>query len=1071
MKNIILKNRVEKLLEAKNNDYKKKYFILSTLSQTNSFKSKRIMTEIYSFCETLNKTNGELPDSSFLYQYHKDVLAYSNLSIREINKKSKNLKEYIELNYQSNDNDSLINEELNKIVTSKDKKINKKLLETLFIGVEKRIPILLENKYIASIFGLNESQEDKMDIIDMADLFDKDKPSKYDLRRIDRESQEENAEEKVYIDEKADDVVAFFGGKDPRKFTSKDLKKIGYESDPNYYARLNKLKAKSASMSAEEKAEFESLKKKIKGSPVYTAWDKLGLDAINKIQSSSINVQRKFFIIEAIYYIITIQKGTLQFLGLTDAEKSRHLSGSQDDEIIKSFMTGKLKSHQKDELSSDMSTSHEIKKFMNQPKIRRRSSHMLTQEEIRYFDNSLQSLLLQGDYDLENEAISENKLLKLMREIVGSDAKYQEFKESFDVMFNDQKPYHYYVEKLSKEEHEELDRENIEFDERSEREARESWGSDIDSETGEPLYADFEDIERIKSEKETIDIASAVERIADMPIVTMTNLDYKEYMEEMKGYLNRLSELNKKLVSEKPDIFEPFSTDVKGNLILDDLGDIEEIPAEGLTDEEILEYESLIEKVSQGKKITILGLDRRADIYDEMYERGATPEEYMSFMKSFNLLDDDKPKKYRDIARSSYGEFRDTAGARQYGLKAWFKGNYYSLSSKERAQIYAQLAEKWFERLITLDLIHDEEIKRPGDKPMPKLAKYFDKLARFMSPKKLEKYFETGDDSDSQAIKEKINAAISYSESIEEFKSIISQLQSKDPQFEQYAVLDSMFTGTSGFRIYSTTMLKEFYNDYVWSSIEEDLTFAVKDYFNTNYPSGRNIGRSLQRADIKNGIKGVKLKDIPKSEGKDLFNPIIYLAMSRVGLQSEDAFKQEGSEDSESYQRDYFLGNINNKGNFALKVNKFNSANPNNQLTSKDGSPFSAKDVEMLLDDIFSSNGIIGKVKERIRLITSDVTQEFITFLFDYNEGKIDQIMINSLAMSNVLKRGADPLNKEIFKEIGKDTSEAFRKYKNEFASQLTSESFEEYLSDMYGYETVNIASLGSKNATTKHSL
>ena len=215
MKKILLKHRVNKLLETKNLEYKKKYFILSTLSQSKACKSNRIMTEIYSFCETLNKTNGELPTTNFLYEYHKDVLAYSSMSVKEIQRKNNNLKKHIELNYKSSEVNDFINEELNKIFTEKDKKINKKLLETLYVGVNKKIPILLENKKAASIFGISESEDKKMDIVDLTKMFDKEEPTKSDL--VDIESQEasvEDAEDMVYVDDSGrNDVVAYFGGK------------------------------------------------------------------------------------------------------------------------------------------------------------------------------------------------------------------------------------------------------------------------------------------------------------------------------------------------------------------------------------------------------------------------------------------------------------------------------------------------------------------------------------------------------------------------------------------------------------------------------------------------------------------------------------------------------------------------------------------------------------------------------------------------------------------------------------------------------------------------------------------
>ena len=1074
MKKLLLKYRVNKLLETKSIEYKKKYFILSTLSQTKANKSKRIMTEIYSFCETLNKTNGALPSIDFLYEYHKDVLAYSSLPLKSIVNKSKNLKKHIALNYKVDDINSLINEELNKICTNKDRLINKKLKDTLYEGIKKSTPLLLENKAAASIFGISESEEKKMDIVDLTKMFDKENPTPSDLQDIESEEyiDNENEEDVIYIDNSSkNDVVAYFGGKDPRKFTNKDLKKIGYESDPNYYKRLNKLKSKTKSMSAEDKAEFESLSKKIKGSPVFSAWDKLAADAMSKIQSSSISVQRKFYIIEAIYYVLTIQKGTLQFLGLSDAEKTRHLSVDQNtnqDKVIRQFMTGNLENKSKEKMDSDSASSYEIKKFMRNPNVRRRSSNMLSQEEIRYYDNKLQNILLKSDYNLENDSISENILLNLLRELLGSDSKFKEFKEGFDVMFTDQRHSSYFVEKMSDEELESLNQQNIEFDKRYDDEARESWGGDeIDPETGEPLYADAEAIAKINAEKE-INISDAEKSFAALPVITMTPLDYKAYQEEMNSYRSRIEELNSKMIAEEPDIFRELKTDMKGNVILDD---VETIPAVGLTDEEIKEYEDLAEKLSHSKKIEVINMSQRGEIYDELYERGATPEEFMAFMKSFGLIDTEKPKKYRDIARSSFGEFRDSAGARQYGLKAWFKGNYYSLSIKEKSDMYAQLAEKWFERLITLDLIHDETAKRPGDPSMPKLVKYFDKLARYTSPKKIERFFDDkGDDSDREQVREKINAAFNYAESEEQFNDFIRKLQDKDPQFEQYAILDSLFTGTSGFRVFATTMLKEFYNDYVWSRIEDDLAFAIRDYFKSN-TTGSNVGNSLLPGDSKKGIKPIRVRDLQKDEGKDLFNPIIYLAMLRVGLPSESAFKQKEDESTEDYQRRFFLGQINTKGDFANKVRKYNLENPNAKILSKDGSQFDKKDVEKLLDDMFSPSGIIGKVKSRIRKMTSGVSNEFITFLFDYKEGRLDQIIVNSLAMSNVLRKGADPLNKEIFKEIGKDTYEGFKKYKHEFAKQLKSESFSEYLDDEYGYETVDVSDLGSKNATTKHSL
>ena len=82
--NMVLKTRVNKLLETKNCEYKKKYFILSTLASSKAKKSKKFMAEIYSLCATLNSTNGNLPTEEYLYEFHNNVLAYSGLKYKKI---------------------------------------------------------------------------------------------------------------------------------------------------------------------------------------------------------------------------------------------------------------------------------------------------------------------------------------------------------------------------------------------------------------------------------------------------------------------------------------------------------------------------------------------------------------------------------------------------------------------------------------------------------------------------------------------------------------------------------------------------------------------------------------------------------------------------------------------------------------------------------------------------------------------------------------------------------------------------------------------------------------------------
>ena len=118
---------------------------------------------------------------------------------------------------------------------------------------------------------------------------------------------------------------------------------------------------------------------------------------------------------------------------------------------------------------------------------------------------------------------------------------------------------------------------------------------------------------------------------------------------------------------------------------------------------------------------------------------------------------------------------------------------------------------------------------------------------------------------------------------------------------------------------------------------------------------------------------------------------------------------------------------------------------------------FGRKDVELLLDDIFNPRGIIGKVRDRMRQLTAGTTNDFIVFLSSYDESKLDHIIVNAMAMSNVIRRGADPMNVEIYNAVAKDTEEALKKYKKQFSKQLISTEFTEYLGDEFGYEPVDL--------------
>lgn len=1010
-----LKTRVKKILENKDNNYKRKYFLLSKIAETDIRKSELFETFVC-YSKSLNTSNGRFPEEKAIVSLYQQQLFSEAVCKPAIEVcKSKLIKETNLFYTSSITDENDVIKSLLESVSLGNRKINTKLSSILIEAARRKKSILSESEY------------SEANVVDLTKLFREpallQEPTPSDIYDIQDEEQEDfeddiEEEESSYataakIDRTVNKIIDIFDpivGGDPKKMSQKDVaEKLGFKGNGRY----------------------------VKGQkmPVLSGWNKLEmaigrmLSPLGRSKGMSTVAQRKWWIIQCIKFCLLIEKQQGYLLGVSSEEKGRL----------------KLSDDQKDAVSSVAGE-------------RRRSGQPMSHVEIKNIINQLHVVLMKGDYDLESSLIEEDELLRVLyMSSAKRPHKVKMFKHDLDVMYpiSDYRSEDEKVARLSQEE-EEMSRSEVgDYFSEKEGEVRSLYSDEIDPETGEPLYADEETISRLKSQVINVDESSS--ESVDEPITYMSINDYTDHMKKINNILSRLRELDDKMIGVKPDIFYPFDQDDAGNLNYNEIEQIE-VPPQSLTTEEISEYENLVSELYKVKKIVLLSLDRRGIIYDEMYERGATPEEFMAFMRSFGLSDGSTPQKYRDISRSSYGKFRDAAGSRQYALKAWFKANYYSLNPKEKAEIYAQLGEKWYERLTVLDLITDEAFEIPSkskaDKKSPKLGAYFDSLPRYLTPKTIERYFNvSGEESLEVEVQEKIQRALMLTDSEESFQEVIKAMQDSDPSAKKYAILDALFEGSSSFRIFATTMLKEFYNKNVWSTLESDLAGAVVEYFKKNYRNA-GIGRSFEA--------GMKAGDIPKEEGQDLFNPIIYLAMSRVGLPKEEAYTSGDDASLEDYQRRYFLGDINNKGDFAQKVRKFNSTLKTGGLYSINSNPmenkmFNRKDVELLLDDIFNPRGIIGKVRDRMRQLTANTSNEFIVFLNDYDESKLDHIIVNAMAMSNVIKRGADPMNVEVYNAVAKDSEEALKKYKKHFAKQLTSPEFTEYLGDEFGYDPVDL--------------
>ena len=199
--------------------------------------------------------------------------------------------------------------------------------------------------------------------------------------------------------------------------------------------------------------------------------------------------------------------------------------------------------------------------------------------------------------------------------------------------------------------------------------------------------------------------------------------------------------------------------------------------------------------------------------------------------------------------------------------------------------------------------------------------------------------------------------------------------------------------------------------------------------------------------------------------------------MQRTGIPTtEDRLPNVG--DSKASQLKYFRGEADPRGDFAKAVMRFNAKGYSNKLYGRTGTtynplnraPFGADDVNMLLTDMFDSNGIIGQAYVKLKTLTSATEGDIITWISDYPEAKLDQAIVLGMTMSDFYRKNdVDPTILEVIEGLGKDTKKALEDYKQKFRGLLLGKDFADYLDYEFGFETLDPKSKGSSNPGGKN--
>lgn len=423
----------------------------------------------------------------------------------------------------------------------------------------------------------------------------------------------------------------------------------------------------------------------------------------------------------------------------------------------------------------------------------------------------------------------------------------------------------------------------------------------------------------------------------------------------------------------------------------------------------------------------IINCDKKSksEIYRELMQRSASPEEFEAYVRDFFGASDiiDKPMSYADIARASGGDFTGSAGARQEIMKTWFKTLFLSSDDDAKSVIYANLGDRWFEALRLLDLVEDETVSIPGEKSFKgsKLVDYFEKVEGILTNKKnILDYIDGSMES-------------SLASDIESMRGDSPDAELDQAELEKLKILDVLFTNNTSFRIFASKILDKFYHEEIWNQSEKDLAQAIKEYFNKYFPAAK-IDASGKLT--KGKVSGV----IDKDEGRALFNPIIYWVMGRTGIKDKESKVSDAS--TMSNERIVYF-----RKKFPSVVEKYNESDAGVKLVLTSG------DIEDLIDDMLDPNGIIGSVLEDKRKLSPAQVSEIVDWIASIPTGKIEEFLSDSLLYAEKYRAvlaDSGLFNKKVEDTVRQAARQILGDYTGEYKTDLKKHS--QYTSDEFGY-------------------
>lgn len=1002
MKKILLRKRIKSLLENKNNNFKRKFFLLSL----NPLLKENNNDKFLSYVDVLFKSNGNYPKEDALDKYLKE----SKLS----NKKITYIKNYLNILYSNRKNivESIIDDELSSI-NDNNKILDLKLKESLITLNNKKISLFLESNDFDDI----EEEEDFDETVD-TDIDDDFIDDDFDINDIDLDDIDISDLDIDNLDlsdlEVSDEELEFLGIEKEvfEKEVQKSIRKqekikrtSGYKKliqDYDWLFKVSKIPFIRNKLKIYIPTDFnqEEIDKKIP--PV----DKLAIIKNYDLKfnkNASDKDLRKLEIISFIDYYLNVKQTLIknsemsaltQQINDSDSVMDKLTSiyyGSQLDKdvllkikkakatssYIEPAIKNKLKEIRKNIINKGIFEENNINlDNISEDELFNLLNACLSRDDEKFYSKPQRvgGKTIVGKYNVTSEEGGEivkdevgEKTIDLIKK--GLDAKYGK-KTSEPFKPQDKEEYEQYL--LDKEEYE------------------------------KQLKSEEEEESRLNDDFMTAEEAEAAE--SDPNTYPTYKPRYKKIRYHKKN--PKTGELFLDKETNKPKVFEKFAEDDDGNKVIKDFVKVYDEKGEPVVEIEVERPEVIdLTKGFSGTKKQRL----RRDI-DTLIDSAATPAEMFNILQNYNNSMKDA-KSYKDIAKLSQGYFRDAPGSRQFANKAWFKALFFTSDYNQLSNIYEKILEKYIDIIKKKDLFKniidsesmkfDRRLKFNREDIESQISK--DDISAYFQ-KDLKLIATSGEEIDKEDIEDYFSGQYDY--------DVLAPEEEVKKQ-----LLDSLLESDSSvFRHFSTSIMKDFYDKRIWSGLELELAHGVVEYFKNN----KKFTKHKIGFDLPANKKSNKVKEI---QGKILFNAIIYWVMRRTGVSTKDTGMFNVQQDKIERANKFKKG-------FAKSIDKFNQVidvynekviddllkrEPGKVINKvellKDGTlkhnfVFTESDFNDLINDMSSDSGILGGIYAKRRKLDKNTYDSFLKYIEDKSDVELSRYIDVSLVTSFYHKEG-----------------------------------------------------------------